>query len=163
MIGDRHCHNWLVVYKLWRCVAFSWLLATHLYEDADSIPGLHPTDIMMSSVTPQRFDNDGPQPYMVILGQDGYVLWLAYLPDGRRVVTGSHKTVRVWNLESGKQEGAPMEHENGMSDLAVTRDGTKIVSSDNDGRIGVWDVGSHKLVREWTHPERFPINGETAK
>ncbi|KAF8553700.1 WD40 repeat-like protein [Imleria badia] len=45
-----------------------------------------------------------------------------------------------------------MGHEKTVCSLAVTRDGTKIISGDMDGRIKVWDVGPHGLVREWTHP-----------
>ncbi|KAF8125976.1 WD40-repeat-containing domain protein [Boletus edulis] len=42
-----------------------------------------------------------------------------------------------------------MEHERKLYGLAVTRDGTKIISS-AEGRVKVWDVESRKLVREWT-------------
>ncbi|KAI9573319.1 WD40-repeat-containing domain protein [Boletus coccyginus] len=109
----------------------------------------------MSSVASQWFGNDGSLPSPVISGRDHYMHWLEYLPDGQRVVTGSRDgTVQVWNLESGQQDGAPMKHQVPMTNLVVTRDGTKIVSSDEDGRIKVWDVESHKLVKEWTHPER---------
>ena len=60
----------------------------------------------MSSVTPHRSDNDGPQPRLVIeLAHDACVSRLAYLPDGQRVVSSDKGTVRVWNLEDGKQEG----------------------------------------------------------
>ena len=83
--------------------------------------------------------------------------WLEYLPDGRRVVTGSRDgTIRVWNLESGEQEGISMGHEGEMSGLAVARDGTKIISSGCSGKIKIWDVELHKLVKEWTHPESHP-------
>ena len=112
----------------------------------------------MSSVTPpQRSDNNEPQPWLVISAHDTGIWKLAYLPDGRRVVTGSDGgTVKVWNLESGEQEGTSMEHKKGILDLAVTRDGKNIVSSDVDGKIKVWDVESHELVKEWTHPDRYP-------
>ena len=49
-----------------------------------------------------------------------------------------------------------MEHENEMADVAVTQDGTKIISSDEHGNIKIWDVETHKLVEEWIHPERWP-------
>ena len=49
-----------------------------------------------------------------------------------------------------------MEHESYISGLAVTRDGTKIISSDDDADINVWDVESHLLVKEWTRSERLP-------
>ncbi|KAI9567214.1 WD40-repeat-containing domain protein [Boletus coccyginus] len=107
----------------------------------------------MSSTTKVRFDNDG-QPYLVIPTRGDEVWWLEYLPDGRRVVTGSRDgTVRVWNLESGEQEGTSMEHNRKMSGLAVTRDGTKIIGGACGGWIKVWDVKSHELVREWIHPD----------
>ena len=112
----------------------------------------------MPSVTPQWFNNSGPQPYLVIQGEDGYMRWLKYLPDGRRVVTGSRDgTVWVWNLESGKQEWTSMKHESEISGLAVIRGGTKIITSGCSGKIKMWDVESHKLVKEWSHPESCPV------
>ena len=132
------------------------MFAAHLCKRANLIPSLQPTD--MSSDTPRWFGNGIPLPYMKILGEDGTVDWLEYLPDGRRVVTGSRDggTVRVWNLESGKQEGPTMEHGKDMNELTVTRDGTKVVSSGWREKIRVWNVESHKLVEEWTHPDRYP-------
>jgi WD40 repeat protein len=110
----------------------------------------------MSSVTSQRSDN-GPQPRLVIPAHDGVIWRLAYLPDGRRVVTGSKDgTVKVWNLESREQEGTSMEHESEIKGFAVTRDGTKVISGDEDGNIKVWNIESHELVKEWTHPESSP-------
>lgn len=97
-----------------------------------------------------------PRPELVI-PHDDLISTVAYLPDGRRVVTGSNDgTLRVWNLESKEQEGTLMKHDNTVSSLAVTRDGTKIISIDNNGRIKIWDAESHELVKEWTHPGSFP-------
>ena len=112
----------------------------------------------MSSVTPPSWsDNDGPQRQLVIPAHDDTIWRLAYLPDGRRAVTGSKDgTVKVWNLEGGEQEGTSMEHESEIKSFAVTRDGTKIISGDEDGNIKVWNVESHELVKEWIHPESSP-------
>ena len=111
----------------------------------------------MSRVTPPpRSDNDGPRPHLVLSGEEKNFRWLEYLPDGRRVVTGSWRgTVQVWNVESGEQEGTSMKQKGGISDLAVTLDGTKIISSGLSG-IKVWDVKSHELVKEWTHRGSCP-------
>ena len=49
-----------------------------------------------------------------------------------------------------------MEHESGVRGLAVTHDGTNIVSGDVDGKIKVWDVETHELVKEWSHPGTWP-------
>ena len=82
---------------------------------------------------------------------------LVFLPDGQRVVSGAEDgTVRVWNLEDGKQEGTSMKHATYIRGLAVTRDGTKIICSDHGGSIKVWDVKSHEIVKQWTHPEGWP-------
>ncbi|KAF8553453.1 WD40 repeat-like protein [Imleria badia] len=111
----------------------------------------------MPAVTPPRPDDGGTPPQLVILAHDGIIRALAYLPDGRRIVTGSVEgTVKVWNLENGEQEGTPMEHDQEVISVAVTRDGTKIISTDADPDIDeywgirMWDVESHELVREWT-------------
>ncbi|KAF8557889.1 WD40 repeat-like protein [Imleria badia] len=109
----------------------------------------------MSSVIPTRSDDEGPRPHLVISGHDDGIPALAYLPDGRRVVAGSHdRTVKVWNVGNGGQEGTSMEHEDEVESLVVTRDGTKIINGDTGGRIKVWDVESHELVREWTREGR---------
>ena len=132
------------------------LFATHLCK-LDTQLAANCQSTFMSSVTPHRSDNDGPQPRLVISTHDTCIWKLEYLPDGRRVVTGSgDKTVRVWNLENGEQEGTSMEHESGIRNLAITQDGTKSISSDEGGEIKVWDIESHELVKEWTHPECFP-------
>ena len=112
----------------------------------------------MSSVTlPQRSDNDEPQPHLVIPADSTGIWRLAYLPDGRRVVTGSDDgIVKVWNLENGRQEGTSMEHESYICDLAVTRDGTNIISSYHGGVIKVLGVESHEIAKEWNHPENYP-------
>ncbi|KAF8553445.1 WD40 repeat-like protein [Imleria badia] len=79
---------------------------------------------------------------------------LAYLPDGQRVVTGSGDgTIRIWNAENGEQEGTSMTHGKIVTSLAVTRDGTKIISGDEGGNIKVWGIESHRVVKEWTHPD----------
>ena len=112
----------------------------------------------MSSVAPpQRTENDGRHTNLCF-EHDVVISRLAYLPDGRRVVTGFRDgTVKVRNVESRKQEGATMRHATEiLTGLAVTRDGTKIISSDFGGKVKVWDVDSHELVKEWTHPERWP-------
>lgn len=111
---------------------------------------------MSSGLIPRRFDNVEPRPQLVIPAHDKYISTLAYLPDGRRVVTGSGDgTMRVCHLENAKQVVAE-KHENRVGSLVVTRDGTKIITSNNDGNIKVWDLESHKLVKEWSHPEIWP-------
>ncbi|KAF8836599.1 WD40 repeat-like protein [Paxillus ammoniavirescens] len=92
-------------------------------------------------------------PLVTISGHEDKIWGIAYIPQasGKRVVTCSHdKTVRIWDAESGEQEGTSMEHELGVVyGLAVTRDGQRILSGGVDKRIDVWDVETHELIEEW--------------
>ncbi|KAF8834960.1 WD40 repeat-like protein, partial [Paxillus ammoniavirescens] len=83
-------------------------------------------------------------------GHEKMVRKIAYLPGGERIVTCSFdKTVRIWNVETGEQEGTTMEHENWVDGLAVTRDGKRVLSGGMNKRIRVWDVETHELIEEW--------------
>ena len=111
-----------VVYKLWRCRRFrSFRHAPLQTSRLDTQLATNCQSTNMSSVTsPQRSDNDGPRPYLVISAHNPGIRYLAYLSDGRRVVTGSKGIVKIWNLENGGQEGTSMKHGTGTYELAVT-------------------------------------------
>jgi hypothetical protein len=90
------------------------------------------------------------KPLMFMSGHKDDIRKIAYLPGGERIVTSSFdKTVRIWNVENGEQEGTTMEHKGWVSGLAVTRDGKRILSGGYDKRISVWDVETHELIEEW--------------
>ncbi|KIJ13546.1 hypothetical protein PAXINDRAFT_13671 [Paxillus involutus ATCC 200175] len=89
-------------------------------------------------------------PLKTISGHEDGIWMIAPLPGGKRVVTCSlDKTVRIWDMETGEQEGTSMEHEDGVHGLAVTRDGKRILSGGLDKTIKVWDVGTHEPIEEW--------------
>ncbi|KAF8836008.1 WD40 repeat-like protein [Paxillus ammoniavirescens] len=90
------------------------------------------------------------KPLMTMSGHEEEIQKIAYLPGGERIVTCSwDKTVRIWNVETGEQEGTTMEHEGWVEGLAVTRDGKRVLSGGEDKRIRVWDVETHELIEEW--------------
>ena len=104
----------------------------------------------MSNVAPEWSDDDGPQPHLTI--PTDHIIWdLKYLPDGRVVAHSSNGTVKILNMENGKQEGTTMRHGDTVHEIAVSQDGKKIVSSTAKGSVKIWDVKSHQLVNEWTH------------
>ena len=111
----------------------------------------------MASISnlPEQYGNEAPTPQLVISRDDnGAISKIAYLPGGRLVTGSESGAVRVWNLQSGEQEGTSMDHKNEVWGLAVTRDGAKIISIDEEGGVKVWDVESHELVKTWTHLHR---------
>jgi WD40 repeat protein len=68
------------------------------------------------------------------------------------VTCSQDETVRIWDLESGEQEGMAMEH-GGRTywhrGLAVTRDGQRILSGSSDKVLRVWDVETQQSIAEW--------------
>ncbi|KAF8836006.1 WD40 repeat-like protein [Paxillus ammoniavirescens] len=90
------------------------------------------------------------KPLMTMPGHEDTIQQIAYLPGGERIVTCSaDKTVRIWDVETGEQEGTTMEHEGEVYGLSVTRDGKRVLSGGEDKRMRVWDVESHELIEEW--------------
>ncbi|KAN0081698.1 WD40-repeat-containing domain protein [Tylopilus felleus] len=109
----------------------------------------------MSVPSLERPDNDGHRPQLVISGHDNYITDIAYLPDGRVVTSSRDGLVKIWNVESGREE-RKIEHCGWVETLAVTSDGTKIISTEWQGnKVKVWDVTSHKLVKAWTQRKTF--------
>ncbi|KAF9219593.1 WD40 repeat-like protein [Gyrodon lividus] len=102
------------------------------------------------SNTSKKSVNLTPKPLMTISGHESYICNVAYLPGGERVATCSDdKTVRMWNVENGEQEGTSMEHNGWVEGLAVTKDGKKILSGGEDEKIRVWNVETHEPIEEW--------------
>ncbi|KAF9058822.1 hypothetical protein BDP27DRAFT_1160607, partial [Rhodocollybia butyracea] len=50
-------------------------------------------------------------------------------------------SVRIWNAETGKAEGNPLQgHTSYVSSVAFSPNGKKIVSGSDDRSVGIWDA-----------------------
>ncbi|KAF8838776.1 WD40 repeat-like protein [Paxillus ammoniavirescens] len=103
----------------------------------------------MSNTSEQSVDLTS-KPLTTISGHEYSIRRIECLPGGTRIVTCSFDdTVRIWNVETGEQEGMSIAHEGCVYGLAVTKDGKRVLSGGEDKRIRVWDVESRELVEEW--------------
>ncbi|KAF8836014.1 WD40 repeat-like protein [Paxillus ammoniavirescens] len=102
------------------------------------------------SKTSQKSVDLTAKPLMTMSGHEDIIHQIAYLLGGERIVTrSSDKTVRIWDVETGEQDGTTIEHEVRDCGLAVTRNGKRVLSGGEDERIRVWDVETHELIEEW--------------
>jgi WD40 repeat protein len=76
-------------------------------------------------------------------GHRGFVDGVAVTPDGRRAVSASwDKTLKVWDLETGRTLRTLEGHTAHVYGVAVTPDGTHAVSVSWDRTLKVWDLDS---------------------
>ena len=73
-----------------------------------------------------------------------------FLPDGKRILTGDAKGVmRLVAVADGRELRASRTlsgHTESVVSLAITRDGTRLLSAEKHG-LTLWDLQSNKLLR----------------
>jgi hypothetical protein len=86
--------------------------------------------------------------YQTFEGHAGGVLAVALTADGRRAVSGSDdKTLKVWDLESGRVLQTLESHAGGVWAVALTADGRRAVSGSADKTLKVWDLESGRVLQ----------------
>ncbi|MBX9979590.1 MAG: TIR domain-containing protein, partial [Mycobacterium gordonae] len=80
---------------------------------------------------------------------------MALSPDGRRIVSASDNTLRLWDAANGAPVGAPLVgHTEAVSSVAFTPDGSRIVSGGRDDTVRIWDAVTGA-------PVGVPLTGHT--
>lgn len=69
----------------------------------------------------------------------GSVNTVAFLPDGKRAISGDNRAVRLWDVETGKQLACAEHHRDRVMCLAVHPDGKRLASGSEDRSIRLWD------------------------
>jgi hypothetical protein len=83
-------------------------------------------------------------------GPTGGVYGVAFLPGGKRAVTGgADGTLRLWDVKAGKEVKRLVGHAGTVYGLAVAPDGKSIVTGGEDGTVRLWDVATGKEVRRF--------------
>jgi len=76
-----------------------------------------------------------------LAGHSGSVQACAVTADGRRVVSASSDhTLKVWDLDSGRELATLQGHAFFVTACAVTPDGARVVSASYDHTLKVWDL-----------------------
>ena len=68
--------------------------------------------------------------------------------DGRRAVSGSHdKTVRIWDLETGRCLSTMEAHAESVNSMSISADGRLALLGSDDGTLLLWDLKKGMCVR----------------
>jgi WD40 repeat protein len=74
-------------------------------------------------------------------GDPGYIGAVAFSPDGKTLISGAEKdkTIKLWDVESGRLIKSFIGHSSGVRSIAVSKDGT-IASGSFDKTIKIWEL-----------------------
>lgn len=72
---------------------------------------------------------------------------LTVTPNGKQIVTGGDRTVRVWDMEYGQEIHTLVGHTGFVRSVFVTPDGKHILSGSDDHTIRIWNIIDGQKIR----------------
>jgi WD40 repeat protein len=104
-----------------------------------------------------------PVPSLWMVAFEGHthiVSSVVITPDSQLVISGSYdKSIKIWELETGRLLRSLLGHEGRVVFLAVSPDGKTIVSRALDDTLRIWDLESGRLLR--TIARKLDLREET--
>jgi WD40 repeat protein len=103
--------------------------------------------VHLSPLTSSLIAPGGPL-IRILLGHTGSINTIALTVNGRTAVSGSDDfTLRVWDLETGKEIKTLKGHTGSVTSVAATPDGKTAVSGSDDDTLRVWNLETGMEIR----------------
>jgi WD40 repeat protein len=92
----------------------------------------------------------------ILRGHTDAISSVSFSPDGKHIVSAAwDKTVRIWDAQTGRQVGQPLEgHTKLVNSAAFSPDGKRIVSASMDHTVRIWDAQTGRQIGQ-------PLEGHT--
>ncbi|MDT9199967.1 WD40 repeat domain-containing protein, partial [Limnospira sp. PMC 1042.18] len=76
---------------------------------------------------------------------------VAIAPDGKRAVSASDdKTLKLWDLERGRELATLRGHSWSVNAVAIAPDGKRAVSASDDKTLKLWDLETGEVLATFT-------------
>src|SRR5205085_6747732 len=76
-----------------------------------------------------------------------WVRAVAFAPDNRRVLTGSHDmTARLWDVQTGEQLCPALHHAAEIAAVAISPAGTKRLTGSSDKTARLWNLNTGEAI-----------------
>ena len=105
----------------------------------------------MNGILTKSLESSGVQPSSIEIDGRGEIISVAFLVDGKHVVSTSVEgQIRRWRVEDGMEVGGtPIGAGKWVCNTAVSRNGKWIVSGTGRGQVQVWNVDDSQKVTEF--------------
>jgi WD40 repeat protein len=95
-----------------------------------------------------RAGRESPALERTLAGHERSVWGVAVTPDGRCAISASQDcTLKVWDLQTGREVRTLAGHKHWVRAVAVTPDGRRVISASRDRTVKVWDFQTGREVR----------------